>query len=61
MKKTENFILAPGYLDDRLIVPPGIALPLKMISAGIIQDARMFAADIPNGERKAKHVPDEYV
>jgi hypothetical protein len=51
----------PGYLDDRLIVPPGMALALKMIPDGVRQEARMLAAEPSNGERKANHVPDEYV
>jgi hypothetical protein len=34
-----------GYLDDLVIVPAGIALALRLIPTGVMQEARQAAAD----------------
>lgn len=38
-----DFIPVLGYLDDLILVPAGIALALKMIPPGVMDEARMKA------------------
>ncbi|MBI2757370.1 MAG: DUF1232 domain-containing protein [Chloroflexi bacterium] len=39
-----DFIPVIGYLDDLILVPAGIALALKMIPRGVMDEARLTAA-----------------
>lgn len=39
-----DFIPVLGYLDDLILVPAGIALALRMIPAGVMEEARLTAA-----------------
>jgi uncharacterized membrane protein YkvA (DUF1232 family) len=40
-----DFVPFPGYLDDLILIPLGIALALKMIPAQVMADARKQAAE----------------
>jgi uncharacterized membrane protein YkvA (DUF1232 family) len=47
-----DFIPVIGYLDDLIIVPAGIALLLRMIPTGVLQESRIRAQANPISIRK---------
>ena len=51
-----DFIPVLGYLDDLILVPAGIALALKMIPAGVMEDARRSAEQAAGGKFRVGYV-----
>jgi len=44
-----DFVPALGYLDDLIIVPAGIALALRLIPPGVMEEARSAASQAQGG------------
>jgi uncharacterized membrane protein YkvA (DUF1232 family) len=45
-----DFVPVLGYLDDLILIPIGIALALKLIPAGVMEDARRSAEQAESGK-----------
>ena len=51
-----DFVPVLGYLDDLILVPAGIALALKMIPAGVMDDAHRSAEQAAGGKFRVGYV-----